>query len=269
MPYTIDPQTNADATSFNQLYQPIESAVIGMPPLEARGYRPLKMTFEDQLVLRILELLSPTLNFEAGQIGSIPVITPQCFNPSIYDELVNIGEIDWNSCETSWNFEKAPFLAHDVAQHELASTYLTLFQLWQHATLEMQRLEEENNRIFIEAYGLQDELTPDVPLSEITLTCNPHYRYGGDKSEEELEELLRADTMKELVSYAVGCMMGRYSLDAPGLIYAHSGNDQFLEIYHEKHNQPLPPHPQNHSCNSCDSWLTFLPVNDRHHEAIP
>ena len=49
MPYTIDPQNNADATSFSQLYQPIESAVIGMPPLKARGYRPLKMTFEDQL----------------------------------------------------------------------------------------------------------------------------------------------------------------------------------------------------------------------------
>jgi type II restriction/modification system DNA methylase subunit YeeA len=91
----------------------------------------------------------------------------------------------------------------------------------------MQRLEEENNRIFIEAYGLQDELTPDVPLEEITLTCNPYYRYGGNKSEEELEALLRADTMKELISYAIGCMMGRYSLDEPGLIYAHSGNEGF------------------------------------------
>ena len=57
-------------------------------------------------------------------------------------------------------------------------------------TNEMQRLEEENNRIFIEAYDLQDELTPDVPLNEITLTCNPHYRYGGNKTEVELESLL-------------------------------------------------------------------------------
>ncbi len=87
----------------------------------------------------------------------------------------------------------------------------------------MQRLEEENNRIFIDAYGLQDELTPEVPLNEITLTCNPHYRYGNDKSEEELEALLLADTMKELISYAVGCMFGRYSLDKPGLILANQG----------------------------------------------
>jgi type II restriction/modification system DNA methylase subunit YeeA len=90
-------------------------------------------------------------------------------------------------------------------------------------TQEMQRLEEENNVIFIEAYGLQDELTPDVPLSEITLTCNPHYRYGGNKSEQELEDLLCADTMRDFISYSVGCMFGRYSLDQPGLILANQG----------------------------------------------
>jgi ubiquitin len=89
--------------------------------------------------------------------------------------------------------------------------------------LEMQRLEEENNRIFIEAYGLEDELTPDVPLKEITLTCNPYYRYGDNKSEAELEALLLADTMKEFISYAVGCMFGRYSIDKPGLILANQG----------------------------------------------
>jgi type II restriction/modification system DNA methylase subunit YeeA len=84
-------------------------------------------------------------------------------------------------------------------------------------------LEELNNRVFIEAYGLQDELTPEVPLNEITLTCNPHYRYGGDKTEEELEALLLADTMREFISYAVGCMFGRYALDKPGLVLANQG----------------------------------------------
>lgn len=92
---------------------------------------------------------------------------------------------------------------------------------------EMKRLEEENNRIFIDAYGLQDELTPEVPIEQITLTVNPAYRYGGKLSEEEQWTRFRKDTMQELVSYAIGCMMGRYSLDAPGLIYAHSGNEGF------------------------------------------
>jgi type II restriction/modification system DNA methylase subunit YeeA len=90
-------------------------------------------------------------------------------------------------------------------------------------TDEMQRLEEENNRIFIDAYGLQDELTPEVPIEEITLTCNPAYRYGVKISEEEREKRLLADTMAEFLSYAVGCMFGRYSLDAPGLILANQG----------------------------------------------
>ncbi|KAK0359593.1 hypothetical protein LTR94_030717, partial [Friedmanniomyces endolithicus] len=74
----------------------------------------------------------------------------------------------------------------------------------------MKRLEEENNKLFIDAYGLQDELTPDVPDEQITLT-----RANREKDSQRL------------VSYAIGCMMGRYSLDEPGLIYAHAGNQDF------------------------------------------
>ncbi len=92
---------------------------------------------------------------------------------------------------------------------------------------ETKRLEEENNRLFIDSYGLQDELTPGVPIEQITLTVNPAYRYGGNLTEEEQWDRFRPDTMKELISYAIGCMMGRYSLDVPGLIYAHSGNVDF------------------------------------------
>jgi type II restriction/modification system DNA methylase subunit YeeA len=96
---------------------------------------------------------------------------------------------------------------------------------------EMQRIEEENNRLFIDAYGLADELIPDVPVELITLTVNPVYRYGGDLTEAERWTRFRQDTMAELVSYAIGCMMGRYRLDRPGLIYAHSGNQNFEAIY--------------------------------------
>ncbi|WGZ95851.1 MAG: hypothetical protein QJT81_07670 [Candidatus Thiothrix putei] len=118
----------------------------------------------------------------------------------------------------------------------LATIYKNLRQHWQAMTLEMQRLEVENNRIFIEAYGLQDELTPDVPLNEITLTCNPHYRYGGNKTEAELETQLKADTMAEFLSYAVGCMFGRYSIDQSGLILANQGDT--LQHYLAKIPQP-------------------------------
>ena len=96
-------------------------------------------------------------------------------------------------------------------------------------TDEMKRLEEENNRIFIDAYGLQDELTPGVPRHEITLTCNPAYRYGPKVAPEDAEERLLADTMKEFISYAVGCMFGRYALEKPGLVLANAG--ETLEDY--------------------------------------
>lgn len=109
------------------------------------------------------------------------------------------------------------------------------FATWQTentaAVTEMQRLEEENNRLFIDAYGLQDELTPDVPLEQITLTVNPRYRYGGNATPAELSLRFQSDTCAELISYAIGCMMGRYRVDKPGLIYAHAGNVDFTNIY--------------------------------------
>ena len=94
-------------------------------------------------------------------------------------------------------------------------------------TQELRQLEEKNNRQFTEAYGLTDEITITVPEEEITLTANPKYRYGRNTSDERINERLCGDTIKELISYAVGCMMGRYSIDEPGLIYAHSCSEDF------------------------------------------
>ncbi|MFW6101560.1 MAG: BREX-1 system adenine-specific DNA-methyltransferase PglX, partial [Bacteroidota bacterium] len=178
---------------------------------------------------RYLLMVSPTLNFQPGDIGKIPIADKFESLPlkQYTERLIDLSIHDWNSYEISWDFKCLPLLELDNSRTALVTAYQKLRKYWQNITLEMKRLEEENNRIFIEAYGLQDELTPDVPLEEITLTCNPHYRYGGNKTEEELESLLRTDTIKELISYAIGCMMGRYSLDEPGLIYAHEGNIGF------------------------------------------
>jgi type II restriction/modification system DNA methylase subunit YeeA len=180
-----------------------------------------------------LGTISPTLNFEAGQIAKLPLIKvkkEELIN--LPKELIKYSKIDWNSYETSWDFSTLPLLDRELRQSTLEATYKELRSRWQDMTLEMKRLEEENNRIFIEAYGLQDELTPDVPLEEITLTCNPRYRYGNKKTEEELEALLLADTMREFISYAVGCMFGRYSLNKPGLVLANQG--ETVKDYIEK-----------------------------------
>ena len=189
----------------------------------------IALSFGNSKVVNVfLAALSPTLDFNAGPVGNCPVIFSSANSVSkLSEKLIALAKADWDAYETSWDFRSLTLLDPDYRQATLKATYQKLRTYWREMTMEMQRLEEENNRIFIDAYGLQDELTRDVPLSEITLTCNPHYRYGDNKTEEELEALLLTDTMKELISYAVGCMVGRYSLDQPGLVYAHSGNVGF------------------------------------------
>ena len=176
--------------------------------------------------LPFIEQLSPTINYEGGQVQAIPLKTA-IFNDMATQSngrrLVELSKSDWDAYETSWDFTTLPLLSPDHRGDTLEDSYATLRAHRQGMTDEMQRLEEENNRIFIDAYGLEDELTPEVPLNEITLTCNPAYRYGVKGLEADREARLRADTMAEFLHYAVGCMFGRYSLDAPGLILANQG----------------------------------------------
>lgn len=174
--------------------------------------------------------LSPTLDFHEGPVGRLPV--PILRDGAVHSEvltLIELARFDWDGYENSWDFTTLQLLSSDHRAETLEGTYARLRVHWQRMTDKMQRLEEENNRIFIDAYGLQDELTPDVPIEEITLTCNPAYRYGVKGTEEEREARLRADTMAEFLHYSVGCMFGRYSLDKPGLILANQG--ERLESY--------------------------------------
>ncbi|CUH71744.1 type II restriction m6 adenine DNA methyltransferase, Alw26I/Eco31I/Esp3I family [Thalassovita autumnalis] len=179
---------------------------------------------------KYMRVLSPAIRFQPGHALNIPCSEPALRRAEKHaSECVEISKSDWDAYETSWDFTTLPLLSPDHRGETLADSYVNLRTHWQSMTDEMQRLEEENNRIFIDAYGLQDELTPEVPIEEITLTCNPAYRYGVKGSEEDRETRLRADTMAEFLSYAVGCMFGRYSLDAPGLILANQG--ERLEDY--------------------------------------
>ena len=178
------------------------------------------------VMLEVFPLISPTLNYQPGDLSKLPAFFPdhlQAELAKVIPQAIEVEKRDWNYYETSWNFTSLPLVDPDRRQPTIKASFNCLRTDWREMTLEMQRLEEENNRIFINAYGLQDELTPEVPLNEITLNCNPHYRYGGDKTEEELEALLLADTMREFISYSVGCMFGRYALDKPGLVLANQG----------------------------------------------
>ncbi len=185
------------------------------------------------------KVLNPTLHFQTGDFRNMPYRDSLLREDFIVvvKQLVVVAKYDWDSAENSWDFTSHPLLHLDYCNPMLKNTYTQLRAHWQEITLEMQRLEKENNRIFIDAYGLQEELKSDVPLKEITLTCNPHYRYSNNKNEEELETLLLADTMKEFISYAVGCMFGRYALDKPGLILANQG--ETIEDYLKQIPEPI------------------------------
>jgi type II restriction/modification system DNA methylase subunit YeeA len=181
-----------------------------------------------KLPLTILKVLNPTLNFVPGNIGALPILPSLLHDERLIGnarELVALSKANWDSHETSWGFVKSSLVMS--LQPSLKLAYLFERSNWGNMSTQMSRLEEYNNQIIIDAYGFQDDLSSKVDMKDISLSCNPRYRYGGLRTDEELELLLLSDTVSELVSYAIGCMMGRYSLDESGLIYAHSGNIGF------------------------------------------
>ena len=197
-------------------------------PNEKSNTKAFVAYLNSKITHKFMTMLSPTMDFKLGHVLNLPFALDNFSRCSaISDRNIELSRIDWNAFETSWGFSTLPLVSIKTINETLPATYANLYRHWQTRISEMRYLEVENNQIFIDAYGLQDELSPNVPLSEITLTCNPNYRYPNTKrrtyTEEEREALLLADTMKEFISHAAGCMFGRYSLDTPGLILANQG----------------------------------------------
>ena len=179
------------------------------------------------VVNTIMKFIAPTLNYQVGDIAKIPVIYNETFQSNIeklVKENIELSKEDWDSFETSWDFKVHPLIKNMTGQYirdlnEKPNFYLfSVFDDWNHKTEirfnKLKENEEKLNEIFIDIYGLKDELTPEVEDKDITIR----------KADKERE-------IKSLISYAVGCMFRRYSLDKEGLIYA--GGD-FDEIY-KKH----------------------------------
>ena len=157
--------------------------------------------YNTPVIQEYLRILSPTLDYHEGPLGRTPVIIKQ---DKKIDELVqnniSLSKSDWDAFETSWDFTKHPLLRNK-------STISEAYAEWEAECntrfAQLKANEEELNRIFIDIYGLQDELTPEVEDKDVTVR----------KAD------LQRD-IKSLLSYAVGCMFGRYSLDVEGLAYA-------------------------------------------------
>jgi len=183
-----------------------------------------------KLTATYMSVLNPTVTFQVGDISRIPFKKVDA--QSVVMQLVELSKVDWDSYETSWDFTSLPLLQPIFRQASLSLTYSSIRKHWQNNTDDMLKLEQANNKAFIDVYGLQDELDEGVNLKEITLFCNPYSRYPSAKNDVDRESRLLSDTIREFISYAVGCMFGRYSLDKEGLILANQ--DQSLQDYKEQ-----------------------------------
>ena len=154
-----------------------------------------------KVFLVVAKALNPTLNFQVKDICSLPLVI-SCLDVinSTVDKCIDISQVDWDSFETSWDFKTHPLIKPVPL---ISESFAQWSDECEKRFTRLKSNEEELNRIFIDIYGLQDELTPEVEDKDVTVR--------------------RADLtrdIKSLVSYAVGCMFGRYSLDVEGLAYA-------------------------------------------------
>ena len=207
----------SSSTSFRILeYSLFDNAGSSLFVDNYQEYNNMLGLLNSKIISYILPAVNPTLNYQPGTIGSLP------FLKANVDDIVNIcislSKSDWDSFETSWDFQKHPMIMN-------VSRISDAYAKWSDECAErfeqLKANEEELNRIFIDIYGLQDELTPEVEDKEVTV--NRFY-----DSKEAIPEsmkgssyaLTKLDAVKSFISYAVGCMFGRYSLDKEGLIYA-------------------------------------------------
>lgn len=182
-----------------------------------------------KVIPEYLKIFSETINFEKGNLAKIPLIGDnKHISNEIIQQNITISKQDWDAHEISWDFLTNEIVAlrnqfkeketrKDFKLSALVSEYEAR---WENKFMQLHTNEEELNRQFIDIYGLQDELTPDVPLNEITILQK------GEISIEDNKIIWHEDVViKQLISYLVGCYMGRYSVDKPGLIIASQGQD--------------------------------------------
>ena len=197
-----------------------------------------------KLINKILSLLSPTLNFEVGHISNIPIIKKEnTLVEKLVEENLNISKEEWDSRETSWDFEKLSL----VDGKDFRTAFENYCSHWRDNFVQLHKNEEELNRLFIEIYELQDEMDEKVSFDDITILKkeakiveidNSLPKNFFSDSEKYLYdrgvslEFNKDELVKQFLSYAIGCIMGRYSTNKPGLIMANS--DDVLELSSNK-----------------------------------
>ena len=175
------------------------------------------------VVDNVMAAIGIGINFTVGQVESIPWMQNDSFDPAGIKRLIEIFRADWDARETSWDFARPPYLrgGHSLLEDAFDDWYRRSCE----TADEAQRLETENNRYWADVYGLADEVDIDVPLSRVSLTYNPRFAFvptkgALERTEDEYRWRHYQRSARELISWAIGVTMGRYSVDVPGLVLA-------------------------------------------------
>ena len=209
---------------FNVRFYPTGSIIdIGSNSLYADNKLFYLSLFNSKFINNILKVINPSMNFPPIAIKALPIVYPET---NILKEKINqltqqnidISKEEWDSRETSWDFTQNELIKHKI-DSKIETSYSNFCNYWQEQHNTLHQNEEELNRLFIDIYELQDELTPDVELKDITILKNETKIIDGVL-------VFQADEiMKQFISYGVGVMFGRYSLDSDGLLIANMGQE--------------------------------------------
>jgi len=198
--------------------------------------------FNSKVFNSLIKIIAPTMDFNLGQVISIPCSVESDYLHDLATINISISRLDWDSRETSWDFKTPPLLLDYTAENPdpeqgpppripgadllISEQYNGYKAFWTEKFFQLHRNEEELNRIFIEIYGLQEELTPDVELKDVTI-LQPEKIITPEGG----LEFKTSEVVRQFISWSVGCMFGRYSADKPGLILADQGEtlNDFLD----------------------------------------
>lgn len=214
---------------------------------ESIGYEYLISLLNSKVCESLLNIISPTMGFEAIYLSRIPIKESININIKYKSEsCYQLSKNDWDSFETSWDFEKHPLLKDlgNINDNKISSAFSKWEEECENNFNQLKSNEEELNRMFIDIYGLQDELTPDVEDKDVTIR----------KADRERD-------IKSFISYAVGCILGRYSIDADGLIYA---GGEFKDKWDLENKKVRKIEKDEDGNIISDSWVdaTFIPDSD-------
>jgi len=179
----------------------------------------------------LLYYLNPTIGFGVGDILRLPWSLERHLHETVSEHvraLIDVSKSDWDKFEDSFEYVADPLVT--ISSLSATESFDDLFSNIDKTIHSAKNLEEKINSLYLSALGLESDFSVNVPIENISLRTNRFYAFGNKYSVNELYNRQRSRAFCNLISFAIGCMMGRYSLDKPGVVYAHSSDDYLREL---------------------------------------